>query len=323
MHPLADAEDMSVNIQPYSFINSERLRYGKYPLLDTVFYRWTRRIEETLFQKIQVEVYGGASVVEEMKFSSFFSMLKQARPIYFFEMAPFPGNGLLVLDNRFTAFCLRQQQGEARVRVEAKLSHGNQGRLQAIVQSLMAEFDRSWNEIHGVETRLTKITTYPFRARILNPYENCLVAQIHLSGKGFSSRIIWCLPSKMLQPVISRLKEAKVIPPVGIDTAPEDGFTEAEVLERIQYAMKIQLGGVDLTRLKKNLEVGQIIPIETEAGNQAIVNLDGNPTLIASIGQAGMHRAIKVNQKHPPPSRSGLVNPSEFRESDWPTANLD
>lgn len=312
-----------LNIQPYSFINAERLRFGKFPLLDTVFSRWTRRIEETLFQMVRVEVYGGSSVVEEMKFSKFFAMLRQPRPIYFFNLSPFSGNGLLVLDNRFAAFCLRHQDSEPRVRVEAKLSHANQKRLQEVAQGLMADFDRSWDQIHPVESRLTKITTFPFRARILDPYENCLVAQIHISGRGVSSRIIVCLPSRMLQPIIGRLKDAKVIPTAGIDPPFEPGIEKDALLGRLRYGMNVRMGGVDLTRLSESLQVGQIIPIESEGPNQALISLDGHPSLMASMGQVGEKIAFKVEGRFPPPRQGQIVNPTEFQETSWPTANTE
>ena len=312
-----------MNIQPYSFFNAERLRFGKFPLLDIVFNRWTRRIEETLFQKVRVEVYGGASVTEEMKFSQFFSMLKQPRPIYFFNLSPFSGNGLLVLDNRFTAFCLRQQAGETRLRVEARLSQANQGRLQEVAQKLMVDFDRSWDGIHPVNSRLTKITTYPFRARILDPYENCLVAQIHLSGRGISSRIICCLPSKMLQPVINRLRNAKVIPSAGIEPSSETGIEKSDLLGRLRYGMNVRMGSVELTSLSESLQVGQVIPIETEAPNEALISLDGHPALMASMGQVDQKIAFKIKGAFPPPARSHVVSPENFEESHWPTASTE
>ena len=312
-----------MNIQPYSFLNAERLRFGKYPLLDIVFNRWTRLIEETLFQKVRVEVYGGASVAEEMKFSHFFSMLKQPRPIYFFNLSPFSGNGLLVLDNRFAAFCLRQQAGETRVRVEARLSQANQRRLQEVAQKLMVDFDRGWDQIHPVKSRLTKITTYPFRARILDPYENCLVAQIHISGRGVSSRIICCLPSKMLQPVMNRLRNAKVIPSSGIEPSSQRGIDMADLLGRLRYGINVRMGGVELTSLSESLKVGQIIPIESEAPDEALISLDGYPSLMASMGQVGKNVAFKIKGKFPPPTRGHIVHPTKFQQSHWPSASSE
>ena len=83
-----------MHIAPYDFIDAERLQYGRYPVLDTILYRWTRRVEETLFEQVGVEAYAGASVFEEMRFSTFFATLRRPRPIYFFELAPLDGTSL-------------------------------------------------------------------------------------------------------------------------------------------------------------------------------------------------------------------------------------
>ena len=65
-------------IDRYTFSEVERIRYGRFPVLDTVLYRWARKIEETLFDHFHTELYAGSSVVEEMKFSAFFGSLKSS-----------------------------------------------------------------------------------------------------------------------------------------------------------------------------------------------------------------------------------------------------
>lgn len=317
----------SVNIVPYTFINAERLRYGRHPALDTVFYRWTRRIEETLYKSAGVEVYAGASVVEEMKFSAFFSMLKQPRPIYFFTLSPLGGQGLLVFDNRFTAFCLRLAQGETRVRVESKLSPKNQGRLQRVVQRLTEDFDRCWAGIHPdveqVKTRLNKITTLPFRARIVNPYENCMVAQVHLSGRGISSRILWCLPSKNLQPLLSGLERRNVIPPEGLEDQPGERIDPERLLEHLRYGFQVRMGQVDLSGLSAPLDVGQVIPVKDEGAGRAVVELEGDPTLMAEVGRVDERMSIKIDRKYVPPPPTHQADPARFQPIRWPEATTE
>lgn len=305
-----------MHIAPYQFMHAERLRYGRYPVLDTIGYRWTRRIEETLFEEAGVEVYAGASVFEEMKFSTFYATLRRPRPIYFVELAPLPGTALFVVDNRFSAFCLRQ----ARAGGEVKLTPANQARLQGVVQRLLADFDASWAGVHAVHTRLRKITTYPFRARILNPYESCVVAQIHLAGHNISSRLTWCLPRPMLEPVAERLQDSRVLPPMEPGAAGGAGPSEETVLDWLNYGVQLRMGQMRVAEAAQRLAVGAVVPLQSAPGQPAVVEVEGTPVLSASVGEVEGHYAFRVEGAYEPPAPKPLADPAQFRPLHWPEA---
>jgi flagellar motor switch protein FliM len=313
-----------VNIVPYDFINAERLRFGHYPVLDAILYRWTRRIEETLFEQAGVEVYAGASVFEEMKFSTFYGTLRHPRPIYFFAMEPLPGQGLFVVDNRFSAFCLRRPASLRDRAAEVKLTPANQERLQRVVQALLADFAACWQDVRPVTTHLRKITTYPFRARILNPYENCLVAQIHLAGHNISSRLTWCLPRPMLESVLARLAERTVIPPVQPELHSAERPSEATVLRWLNYGVRLRMGQVTVADAAESLAVGAVMPLQVESGSRAVVEVEGTPVLRASVGEVDGRYAFKVEGLYAPPAaRSALADPQRFHPLRWPEARSD
>lgn len=310
-----------MHIVPYHYENAERLRYGRFPGLDTIVYRWTRRIEETLFEQAHVEVYAGASVFEEMKFATFHSMLRRPRPIYFLELEPLPGMGLFVVDNRFSAFCL--SQGEDGTGADRTLTPTNQERLQRVVQALLADFARGWKDVQPVTARLRKITTYPFRARILNPYENCLVAQIHLAGRNISSRLTWCLPRPMLEPVLERLQSYTVIPPVQSETPQAGSPSEETVIGWLNYGVQVRMGQISLATAAEHLAEGAVVPLQVEPGRGAVVEVEGLPVLRAAMGEVDGHFAFQVQGIYEPPSRTALADPSRFQPLQWPTARAE
>jgi flagellar motor switch protein FliM len=310
-----------VDIVPYEYINAERLRFGRYPVLDTILYRWTRRIEETLFEQAGVEVYAGASVFEEMKFATFYSTLRRPRPIYFFALEPLRGTGLLVVDNRFSAFCLRE--GPRGPGSEVKLTPSNQERLQRIVQALLADFSQCWQDVEPLDARLLKITTYPFRARILNPYESCLVAQIHLAGHHISSRLTWCLPRPMLEPLLERLGERTVIPPVQPQRESAEHPSRATVLRWLDYDVQVRMGQLSVPDVAEQLAVGAVMPLQVEQGSQAVVEVEGTPVLRGSLGEVDGRYALRIEGRLEPTLRSALADPARFRPMRWPESPAD
>lgn len=313
---------MRTEITAYNFSDAERVQYGRFPVLDAVFARWGRRIEETLFEEAQVEVYAGASVVEEMRFSTFFGILNRPRPIYFTSLEPFEGTGLFAVDNRFSAFCLLQSNGEDDVAEGSpRLSPGNQLRLQKIVQRLMLDFDLSWKGIHeGVKTHLKKITTYPFRARILNPYEYCLVAQIHLSGHEISSRLTWCFPRSLLSPILPQLSESRVIPPPTAEPTEMLPMDKGALLEHLRFPLRARMGRISVAKAVRDLQVGEIVPLEETVDADAIVEMNGEPVMVASVGTVDGHVALKIKGGYQDRSNSRVRHADEFLPTSFPEA---
>lgn len=309
---------MDVEITPYTFLDSERIRFGRYPVLDTVLYRWTRRLEVTLFDQFKVEVYTGASVFEEMKFSSFYATMQRPRPIYFFEMKPFPDRGLFVTDNRFSAYCLSKMGGDVKgIKSGSRLSPENQVLLQRVVQLLMRDFERSLEDVAKIKLRLKRMTTSPFRSRLFNAYESCLVGQVHLSSSDFSSRLSWCIPRNMLASLLDKIGKQKVIPPALVDRDTGPGLSGDDLLKWTDYKVPVSLGRINKQDMLAGLRVGQVLPLENDSNGNALLEVDGTPRLVASVGEVDGHYAIKVEDKHVPRVKR-RTEPGAFKPVQWP-----
>lgn len=308
-----------MRIQSYRFGQAERLQYGRFPALDTVFYRWTRRLEDVLFDTFHTEVYAGSSIVEEMKFADFHASLKHPRPIYFFELYPFQGMALLVLDNRFAALCTEPAEARRNESHAAPLTRQNYRRLQEVVLRMMAEFDRCWEGLHTVETRLRKITPHLSRARILSGFEPCLAVQLHVSGEGISSRLMMCLPRVMLDPIAPALREQTIIPSLSPVKLSLEG---TGVLDEAPHTLTVRLGHIRSTLDAEELRVGQVFPLESATGSQAVVEINGAPALLGRVGIAGGRYAVQVTGEYKERRESLIQPPEAFQPMTWPQISL-
>ena len=307
-----------MNIEPYAFSEAERIRYGRFPVLDTILYRWARKIEETLFDHFHSELYTGCSVAEEMRFSAFYGTLKSPRPIYIFGLDPLPGQGLLVLDNRFAQLCLNGQEDQGQ---SEQLTAENQGRVQQVVQQMLRDLDECCADVLDVKTNMKKVTTYLFRARILNPYEPCLVAQIHLSGAQASSRLTWCFPKVMLESVLGHLQARSVIPSLYVDRKQSGPGDSSELIDRSVYRVGVKVGSIDLKRAAQGLRVGNVIPVSNEVGGEAIVSINGAPMLVGSIGRLQDRYAVRITGSYAARTSPGSKTAAAFQPVQWPATS--
>jgi flagellar motor switch protein FliM len=313
-----------MRIEPYTFADAERLQLGAFPVLDIVLQRWARRIENTLFDAMGIELYAGGSVFEEMKFAAFYGALRRPRPIYTIAMAPFQGEGLLVLDNRFADLCLNARRG-GRDAPRERLGPGNHTRLQSVVQRLTGDFDACWTDVETVSTRLLRLSTYPFRARLLNAHERCLVAQIHLSGERISSRLTWCFPRLMLEGLLLRLRGQRVVPP--LERSAPNGGAQAEfhtpeaLLGRTAFRLRARAGVIAAQRLVNGLRVGQVIPLDDGPSAQATLLLGELPLLTGTIGDSEGRYAMKITGRYTQALPLPLAHAESFRPIRWPAAS--
>jgi len=303
-----------MNIESYNFSDAERIQLGKYPTLDTLVHRWARHIEESLFALLGVEVYAGASVVEEMRFSTFFETLKTPRPLYLFTLPPLKGRGLLVLDNRFAHLVVSRQGAD---KGPQALTPQNQKLLQNTVQRLMVDFNQCWADVHPITTKLEKVTTYLFRARILNGYEPCLVAHIHLSGHQIDARMSLCLPRVMLETVLRDLEQRQLVPSLSLGEASEKPDT-AQLLEETPFRLRVTLGQVE-TPLGPELTVGKVLPIRSAVGGEAVVEVNGQPMLVGTLGDSNGQYAVKVTGTYQQRKRRPVSKDAPFKPLHWPS----
>lgn len=310
-----------MTIEAYTFSEAERIRYGRYPVLDTILYRWARKIEETLFEQFRIELFAGCSVVEEMKFSAFYSSLSAPRPIYLFELEPFRGQALFVLDNRFAELCLNSAGGGSEKVGGQRLGPQNHERLQSVVQQMMVDFEQSWVNVMEVKTHLKKVTTYLFRARILSPYEPCLVAQIHLSGAEASARLTWCFPRIMLEDALNQLGPRRVIPSLYTERIPDAQQIDRDrLVDQTPYQVTVDLGSLDFREARQGLHVGAVLPLANDAGGDAVLKVNGAPLLVGSVGEMHGRYALKITGSYEHRRQALLSEPGSFKEIRWPQA---
>ena len=322
-----------VKAAPYLFSDVDQLTFGRFPVLDTVMQRWARRMEDTLFERYQFELYAGVSTVQELKFGQFFASLRYARPIYFFEMLPLQGSGLLVLDDRLPALVLAPErsrdapteamrQGTAPQGGFVRYLHAaNQLRLQRVVQTLLHDLDRAWADVHRVETRIRRLTTHLFRARLLHPHERCLTVQVHFSGKQGTASLRWCVPSVLLDPVLPERRNGppREIPPLTRGQTPfplaDPGERVGRLLRRTRYPLRVTLDGPRLDA-GTALRVGTVLPLGVSMPSsplRARLELADTVLLEGTPGVFEGRRAFEVfgapRQQEAVPSRTDPFRP--------------
>ena len=327
---------------------------GRFHLMDVVVRRWSSLIQETLYERIGVMFDVSVQNVEQHRFEEFFSSISN-QPIYIFETHN-QSRGLFLVDNAFfNVYVLKSYSEEIAadpdknhtegglvgglyntikkeiISVESKMTNGkvlnrqslvqlmreHQKSLLALVRPMITDFEKSWLNIAQVELNLNRVTIYPYRAKIMLPYEYCLVFSIKLSSGEFNSNFTLCLPLTGIDLLFTPIEKKKLIEPESMEYYfPHVKKHFNELLDNMEYSVVAELGSTDLSGTQGKLEEGQVLPLVNKDGN-VTVRINGSPVLKGTTGESDGNYSVRVIRGIDDKKPSSIQQKREFLQAAW------
>ena len=85
------------------------------------------------------------------------------------------------------------------------------------------------------------------------------------------------MPYSGLEPVLSLLDRKRVLAPESLDYySPHVKKHFKDILEKTEHSVVAEIGKADLSETNGNLEVGQVIPLQTKEGLVTIATISEN-----------------------------------------------
>ena len=327
---------------------------GRFNLMDVVVRRWSSLIQETLYERIGVMFDVSVQNVEQHRFEEFFSSISN-QPIYIFETHN-QSRGLFLVDNAFfNVYVLKSYSEEITadpdenhtegglvgglydtikkeiISVESKITNGkvlnrqslvqlmreHQKSLLALVRPMITDFEKSWLNIAQVELNLNRVTIYPYRAKVMLPYEYCLVFCIKLSSGEFNSNFTLCLPLTGIDSLFTPIEKKKLIEPESMEYYfPHVKKHFNELLDNMEFSVVAELGRTDLSGTQGKLEEGQVLPLVNKDGN-VTVRINGSPVLKGTTGESDGNYSVRVIRGIDDKKPSSIQQKREFKQAAW------
>ncbi len=327
---------------------------GRFHLMDVVVRRWSSLIQETLYERIGVMFDVSVQNVEQYRFEEFFSTISK-QPIYIFETHN-QSKGLFLIDNSFfNVYVLKSYSEEIAADPEEEQSEGglvgglydtikkeitsvgsnlengkvltkqplvqlmreHQKSLLALVRPMITDFESSWLNIAPVELNLNRVTIYPYRAKVMLPYEYCLVFSIKLVSGKFNSNFSLCLPLTGIDSFITPNDKKKLIEPESMEYYfPHVKGHFNDLLNNMEYSVVAELGSTDLSGINGKLEEGQVLPLDNRDGNVTI-RINGSPVLKGTTGESDGNYSVRVIRGVYDKKPSSIQQNREFKQAAW------
>ena len=295
--------DDSQEVVAFDITQGEKVYYGYYAALETIFRQFISELESFFFDEFSISFEFDFKIQREIKFKKFLEKLNHPKPIFWYELSPLGGDCLLILENRFANLFLSKsdfsQLGKVVINNKFQINSGNYEILHTAVDSILQYFSDSWGVIVPAEKRLKKLVSHRLKAKIMNSLESCVVAQLQVKHKNFRSQCNFCFSAYQLDSIFKNYRKKTLLRGEGPFVQSRDVREHFSRLieEEALYKMTGVLGEINISRnaLIKSFKKGSAIPLTNTLQNNAVVRINGVPLLSADLGTTAEHYSVQIN----------------------------
>lgn len=316
---LYSPSDLPEGIEDHSLAEAE-IEIGRFRWLDVVMRRWAHQLESTLFDQLHSVFEIEAETVIWARFGDVLKTVSE-QPIYIFETEQ-RGKGLLVLDNLMAQACIDQDPDtldETSPLDVGELTSETQKNLFDIVAQLIQDLDGCWFNVGELPLHLKRITTHPMRAKVMLPFERCLLGTLRFRAENFESYLTICFPYSVVHPILSKLEDRKVLAPETMEyylEEIEDHFQQ--FLLDTRYDIAAELGSVQLgDKGGRLLQVGQVLPLSVPYPGQVVVKINDRPMLIGTAGNSNGKFCVQVTEEFDSQKQTTQSSRKNFQNLNW------
>lgn len=303
-----EAQAPAHNVKKFDLASQERIVRGRMPTMEMIHDRFSRQFRTVLGKFLGRSCFTNVGKIEMVKFGAFLKKLPLPSSLHILKMAPLPGQALLVVSAPLVFSVidgLFGGRGTTRVKVEGREYTAIETSLISKVVSLAIEvLNEAWNPVHPVEFQFLRSEFNPFAVTIAPPSDVVVVITIEVEFEQECTTLSICIPYSTLEPIKGKLSTSVQSTRLEVDSALSRRM-QTNIQETVcEVSVQLARGAVKL-RDFLNLQIGDVLKLETLPTEEARVMVEGTPKLYGHIGSLHGNRAVKISRPIP---KLDLVN---------------
>jgi len=295
--PEQDEASAEGSTRAYDLANQERIVRGRMPMLEVVNERFARNIRVGLFNLIRKSPEVAIGGIKVQKYGAFLREIVVPTNFNIVSVKPLRGSALVVCDPNLVFAVIDALFGGAgkyATRIEGReFSPTEQRVILRLLQTLMAEYRKSWAGVYPLELEYQRSEMQPQFANIASPSEMVVTSSFALEIGDTSGSIHLCFPYSTLEPIRDVLYSTRQ----GDAGEPDRRWvqllkTEIQSAE-VEMVATLATAPATVEQLL-SFKPGDFVELDLEQVIQAKV--DGVPVFDCHYGTSNKHYAIKIDQ---------------------------
>jgi flagellar motor switch protein FliM len=303
-----EAVDNNQNVKKFDLANQERIIRGRMPTMELIHDRFARQFRTHLAKFLGRTCFANVGGIEMVKFGLFMKKLPLPSSLHIFRMPPLTGYALMVVSAPLVFGVidgLFGGSGQGRVKIEGREYTPIESRLIGkVVMMALEVLKDAWAPIHPVDFVYVRSEFNPLAIAIVPPTDVVIIVTIEVELEQESTTLTICMPYSTLEPLRGKLATGFQSTRLEVDSG---------VIRRMETNVKqticslgIQLArGTIRTRDFLNLNVGDVITLDTNPTEEARVMIEGTPKYYGYVGSFRGNRAVRITRDIP---KNDLIN---------------
>ena len=281
----------------YDLANQERIVRGRMPTMEVVNERFARNIRVGLFNLIRKSPEVSIGGIKVQKYGAFLREIVVPTNFNIVSVKPLRGSALIVCDPNLVFAVIDALFGGAgkyHTRIEGReFSPTEQRVILRLLQTIMAEYRKSWVGVYPLELEYQRSEMQPQFANVASPSEMVVTTSFALEIGDTSGTINLCFPYSTLEPIRDVLYSTSQ----GDAGEPDRRWvqllkTEIQSAE-VEMVATLATAPATVEQLL-SFKPGDFIELDLNQVIQAKV--DGVPVFDCHYGTSNKHYAIKIDQ---------------------------
>jgi len=277
--------------QPLDINALEHIYAGRIASLELIFERWITNLKRGLISVMVSVPTILKEGVSSLKFSELISKLPFPSAVGYFNLHPFKGNFMVILDPKLIYMVVSNVfGGSARpYKIEGKDFTKVEMRIvEKLLKVLYNELQEAWRTLMDVNLVPVGIETNPAILMVAKPRDKYIILKLTVSLEGGDGFIILAIPEEGIEPYKEKLKGL-------LERSPEDYEKLIKALTKVPIHLSVKLGKAKLS-LKElyDLKVGDTIILENSTREPVEVYLEGVKKFLGVLGHSKDKKAFKV-----------------------------
>lgn len=295
-------------VRKYDLASQERIIRGRMPTMELIHDRFARSFRTGLSKFLGRTCFINVGGIEIVKFGLFMKKLPLPSSLHIYRMPPLQGYALLVVSTPLVfgvVDSLFGGKGSGKVKIEGREYTAIETRLIGkVVMMALEVLKDAWAPIHPVDFVYVRSEFNPLAIAIVPPTDVVIIVTIEVELEQESTTLTLCTPYSTIEPIRQKLTTGFQSTRLEVDSHVIQRMETNMKKTDVNLSVELARGGISLRQVLE-LAPGDIVPLDTNPTEEAVLKIEGEPKYQGFVGSYRGSRALRLTRP--------ILDPDKFR----------
>ncbi|MFY7929077.1 MAG: flagellar motor switch protein FliM [Oligoflexus sp.] len=292
-------DNLQSGVVQYDLANQDRIIRGRMPTLDIIHDRFIRLFRVTLSNALRKMANLSVNSTGPLKFSEFMNSLPLPSCLNILRLDPLRGAAVMVIESKLLYALVdsffggndvpyTKIEGKDFTQIEIKIAR-------RVVLSAIDDLEKAWEPVYPLKIGYSRTEINPQFVAVVPPSDVVIATTFDVELEKVSGTIKIVIPYSTLEPIKSKLSVGFQSEQLEVDFIWINRVKEQIMQTTANLVVKLGEASIQVRDLL-NLEVGDIIQLDTDATMPLNVMVEGVPKFKGIPGLLRGNRAIRVTE---------------------------